>query len=60
MTAKQKGIIKILKPLESDVLSRIMDYTFNNADVMDQEFLLRLYLAIILETILQTALLPWK
>lgn len=60
MSAKQKGIIKILKPLESDVLSRIMDYAFNNADVMDQEFLLRLYLATILETILQTALLPWK
>lgn len=60
MSAKQKGIIKILKPLESDVLSRIMDYAFNNADVMDQEFLLRLYLATILETILQTALLHWK
>lgn len=37
-----------------------MDYTFNNADVMDQEFLLRLYLATILETILQTVLFPWK
>lgn len=37
-----------------------MGYTFNNADVMDQEFLLRLYLATILETILQISLLPWK
>lgn len=55
-----KGYIKILKPLKTDTLSRIMDYTFYSTDVTEWEFLLRLYLATIIETILQTTPLPRK
>lgn len=60
LECQAKGYIKILKALKTDPLSRIMDYTFYSTDVTEWGFLLRLYLATIIETILQTTLLPWK